>query len=258
MATADPYDQESWVDLLSNRFRIEVVQERQLALFKALAAYAGSLNETPESLYRKAVRHQLSRACWAEILHLATNHETSFFRSLPVLEMLGRLAAGFSCPRILCVGCSTGEEPYSIAVHLSQNGQPNFHIHGTDISERCIEKAHLGVYPTHPAVSTQFAGRSEQPQGMRFFEWVKDVVTFEVHNVLSSSPMEFQKPDIILTQNMLIYYRFKSRRQILDSLSCLLAPGGYLITAAAEEAHWNSSEFERIAVQPATVFRKTP
>lgn len=249
--------QGAWIDLLYTRFKIEVAEARQPALFRALESYANEHAETALSLYGRASARRLSRAMWAQIIHLATNHETRFYRNPSVIEMVGKLAREFTRPRILSVGCSTGEEPYSIAVELSKQGLPNFHVHATDVSDPCIETGESGVYRSNDAIPERFASRFDCGQKMRF-GWIKEFVTFEQHNILGERPISFNAPNIIITQNMLIYYRDKTRKRILDQLSCLLADGGYLITAAAEEANWNSMGFERLHSLAATVFRKQP
>lgn len=254
-AIAELDDQEVWIDLLFTRFKIEVAQERQPALFRALDSFAAAQNETAVSLYRRAISRQLSRSTWAQIIHLATNHETRFYRNPSVVQLVAQLARDFPRPRILSVGCSTGEEPYSLAVELSQQSFPNFHIHGTDVSEPCIDTALSGIYRTNVAIPERFAGRIESGQRMRI-GWIKDFVTFEQHNILGERPINFTAPNIIITQNMLIYYRSRTRKRILDLLSCLLADGGYLITSPTEEANWNAQGFERLHSLAAPVFRK--
>lgn len=256
-AIAQLEDQEAWIDLLYSRFRIEVAEDRQPALFRALECYASEQAETALSLYRKASSRQLSRSTWAQIIHLATNHETRFYRNPSVIQLVAQLAREFPRPRILSVGCSTGEEPYSLAVELAQQGLPNFHVHGTDVSEPCIETGQAGIYRSNDAIREKYASRFDGGQRMRF-GWIREFVTFEQHNILGERPIGFNAPNIIITQNMLIYYRNKTRKRILDQLSCLLADGGYLITAAAEEANWNTLGFERLHSLAATVFRKQP
>ncbi|KAF0254053.1 CheR family methyltransferase [Pseudomonas putida] len=256
-AIAELDEQDAWIDLLYTRFKIEVAQERQPALFRALENYAVTQNDTRLSLYRKASTRQLSHSSWAQIIHLATNHETRFYRNPPVVQLVSELARHFPKPRILSVGCSTGEEPYSLAVELAKQGLPNFNVHGTDVSEPCIEIAQQGLYPAHESISERYAPRMDDGRRMRF-GWIKGFVSFEQHNILGERPISFAAPNIIITQNMLIYYRSKTRKRILDHLSCLLADGGYLITAAAEEANWTAEGFERLPGLPATVFRKQP
>ncbi|MPQ69266.1 CheR family methyltransferase [Pseudomonas sp. MWU12-2323] len=256
IAALDEY--EAWIDLLFTRFKIEVAQDRQPALFRALQNYAGSLEETLASLFLRAQRRQLTQDCWAQIIHLATNHETRFYRNPAVVELVAKCASEFPRPRILSVGCSTGEEPYSIGVELSLQGFANFQIHGTDVSAPCIETAQAGVYRVNDAIPEKLAPRLNDRRLMSFTGWLKNFVTFEQHNILAERPIDFAAPNIILTQNMLIYYRRETRIRILESLSCLLAEGGFLITAAAEEAHWKPQGLDRLHSHAATVFRKTP
>lgn len=256
-AIAELNDQEAWIDLLFMRFKIEVAQERQPALFRALESFATSQNETIKSLYHLADNRQLQQSAWTQIIHLATNHETRFYRNPAVAQLVAELARQFPRPRILSVGCSTGEEPYTLAVELAQQGLPNFQIHGTDVSELCIDIAQSGIYRTNSSIHERFAGRIEGGQRMRF-GWIRDFVTFEQHNILGERPVNFASPNIIITQNMLIYYRSKTRMRILDRLSCLLPDGGYLITAPAEEANWTTPGFERLRSFAAPVFRKQP
>lgn len=256
-AIAELNDQEAWIDLLFTRFKIEVSQDRQPAFLRALGSFASAQNETIQSLYRRADNRLLSRSVWAQIIHLATNHETRFYRNPSVAQLVAKLAREFPRPRILSVGCSTGEEPYTLAVELSQQAFSNYQIHGTDVSGLCIDIAQSGIYRTDVSIPERFAGRIEGGQRMRF-GWITDFVTFEEHNILGERPISFTSPNIIITQNMLIYYRSRTRKRILDRLSCLLADGGYLITAAAEEANWAAPGFERLHSLAAPVFRKQP
>ncbi len=255
--TAALEEREAWINLLYSRFKIEVALERQQAMFNALDRYASASNETSAGLYEKAIRRQLPTSAWAQIIHLATNHETRFYRNPAVIKLVASCARDFVRPRILSVGCSTGEEPYSLACELSTQGFGNYHVHGTDVSEPCIATAAAGIYRSNDAVLDRFATRFDGGSRMRF-GWIKDFVTFEHHNILGELPIEFSAPNVIITQNMLIYYRTKTRSRILDRLSCLLADGGYLITAASEEGNWQPDGFERLPCPCASVFRKKP
>jgi chemotaxis methyl-accepting protein methylase len=250
-------EKEAWIDILFSRFKIEVAEERQPALFRALQTYAETQGETLTSLLCKAKCRQLQQVHWVQIIHMATNHETRFYRNEAVVNLVANCADSFTRPRILSVGCSSGEEPYSLGVELLIRGFANFHIHGTDLSTPCIENAKAGVYRSHESIPERFAPRAKDGQQMRFTSWLRDFITFEQHNILGERPIDFALPNIILTQNMLIYYRRETRIRILESLSCLLAEDGYLITAAAEEGHWKPKGLERIQSSVATVFRKT-
>lgn len=246
---------DSWMEILNERFKLEIAQDRHEALLNALSRYAESLSKTPDELLHCAKYRLLSSSQWAHIVHIATNHETRFYRNPNVVDLVAEYAKHFPSPRLLSVGCSTGEEPYSFAVELLQQEIRSFCIHGTDVSQLCIETAENGVYRNSNIIPDRFVYR-ENDGHMHFYEWVKTLVTFEQHNVVSDRPIDFRRPDIIVTQNMLIYYRRETRHRILENLSLMLEPGGYLICGPTEEATWKPCDMERMPVTAATVFRK--
>ncbi|MNR52027.1 CheR methyltransferase, SAM binding domain [compost metagenome] len=73
---------------------------------------------------------------------------------------------------------------------------------------------------------------------------------------MGDTQIGFESPDIIVTQNMLIYYRVETRHQILERLAGMLSPGGHLITGPAEDAGWKSDAVTRIPNSNASVFQK--
>lgn len=244
-----------WVDILHCRFKIEIAHDRQLTFVRSLMNFGVSIGETPLGLLQRAKSRKLTAEHWAQIIHLATNHETRFFRYRPVIDLVCDLAGEFARTRLLSVGCSTGEEPYSFAVALSAQKVGNFRVHGTDISRPCIDTARAGIYRANEHISEHYARRHDHSL-MKVCDWVKELVTFEQHNILSDQPIDFHQPNIIVTQNMLIYYKPETRHRILNQLSVLVEDGGYLITGPAEDATWTAPGFERLSFGKASVFRK--
>lgn len=247
-----------WIDILHSRFKIEIAHDRQAAFFKAINQLGSRIGETEESFLYRAANRLLTQHDWSEIIHLATNHETRFYRYKAIIDLVSKYSSEFARPRVLSVGCSTGEEPYTFAVEMSEKGFSNFQVHGIDISAPCISHARAGVYKQNPAIPARYVSHNASGQ-MKFYDWFKDFVSFEEHNVLSDQPIDFPKPTTIVTQNMLIYYRRESRIRILENLALMLPKGGYLITgpAEAEEAHWKPSYLERLSIASASVFRKS-
>lgn len=242
-----------WLISIEARFSIQIDVTRQKAFRTALESYFSSLGETLESmemLYRSGL---MEIDHWSMILHLATNHETRFFRSMHAIEQIIDICKDLRTPRILSVGCSTGEEPYSIASALLDEGHPTFNIHGTDVSNVCIATAREGLYSSHPRVSHR-AAAPVPGQKMRFHAWLRSMVTFEQHNILQDRPVQLSKPNVVITQNMLIYYRQETRFEILDRLSGMLADGGYLITAPAETLNWRAAGMRRTQNNNLNVF----
>ncbi|MGE8065153.1 CheR family methyltransferase [Pseudomonas sp. NPDC089569] len=242
-----------WLASIESRFSIEIDQCRQIAFEHALTGYAESLGETLETLATRAKRGLLDSEHWSMILHLATNHETRFFRSPAALKQIGQICQNLSHPKVLSVGCSTGEEPYSIAAALYAAGHDTFEILGTDISAVCIKTAKLGIYKQHPNISSLLAGLLPE-QRMRFHPWVKGMVKFEQHNILQDRPVQLLKPNVVITQNMLIYYREETRYEILNRLASMLGVGGYLITAPAETLGWKTPAMTRVHHSQINVF----
>lgn len=243
-----------WIEILDARFSIQIDAIRYDALQSALEQYAAGIGFSLEALLHAAETNRLQSDNWTMILHLATNHETRFFRSPAALELITVISKSIRSPRILSVGCSSGEEPYSIAVELLKAGMCAFRIHGTDVSAVCIETAQAGIYPRHPAVPARAA--TSNKTHMTFHAWVRGLVTFQQHNILQDRPIELTKPNVVLTQNMLIYYRPATRYEILDRLANLLDAGGFLITGPAETISWPGAGLIRHSHSHLTVFQR--
>lgn len=244
-----------WVQILAEQFSVEIDDFRTSAFNAAIERFAVSLGEDSRSLAERAQRFELSPEEWGQILHLATNHETRFFRYMPVVNLITNLASSIPHPRILSVGCSTGEEAYSIAASLVTAKKNSFSVHGIDISPQCIRVARAGVYKPHPDIGDDVSFLNHSGK-LQFVQWLRDSCTFEQHNIVGDQAIGFENPDIIVTQNMLIYYRVETRFQILERLASLLVPGGHLITGPAEDARWTSDLVTRVKNTNASVFQK--
>lgn len=242
-----------WLASIEARFSVGMESYRQDAFKDALTRFAESLGESLDSLAEIARQGRLEPDHWAMVLHLATNHETKFFRSPAAIEQILEICRGMNKPKVLSVGCSSGEEPFSIAAAMLAAGHGCFEIHGTDISAVCIKTAKLGVYKQHPEISAM-AAAAIPTQKMRFHAWVRAMVTFEQHNILHERPVQMHRPDIVITQNMLIYYREETRYEILNRLASMLDIGGHLITAPAETLGWTSTAMTRVQNNQLNVF----
>lgn len=186
-------------------------------------------------------------------LNAVTTNETSFFRTEKHFDWLrtefiddirGRLrnADRSRNVRIWSAACSSGEEPYSIAMCLTENRSKlpdcKFEIHATDISEDSLAKARAGVYGSHVA--------DEVPEKLqaRYFdhaagsaEWkvkasLKECVTVTRHNLME--PNRQKDYDCIFIRNVLIYFSRESKKVVIDNLVRSLAPDGYLVVGPSE------------------------
>lgn len=243
------------VSLIEERFSIQINSDRLDAFHFAVKSSACGRFGSVESLVAAMRSGLVDAETWSQILHVATNHETRFFRHPPTIELIIEFCRSKAVPKILSVGCSTGEEPYSIAAALLRNGHPSFDILGIDISAPCIETARAGIYQSHPKLSNDVAVEVGEGRA-RFHSWIRHMVRFDVHNILSDVPIAMSAPDVVITQNMLIYYRAETRHHILNRLALELPKGGYLIAGPAEDAGWKCKGMTRTVHTHAAVFRK--
>ena len=183
--------------------------------------------------------------------------ETYFFREPDGISDIARRAlarhqrSNEGAPlRVLSVPCSTGEEPYSIAMALLAAGLPPeaVAIDGIDVSFEAVRRARDGIYH-----GGSFRGDAEAWMG-NFIEssgsWelrssVRSLVRFAHGNLISSS---FEPPceqyDVIFCRNLLIYFDADAQARALSRLETLLAPDGVLVVGAADSFAARRSGFE--------------
>jgi chemotaxis protein methyltransferase CheR len=152
------------------------------------------------------------------------------------------IAKGKKNVRIWSAACSTGEEPYSLAILLRENGlalRAAFEIIGTDINTEVVDMAKKGVYRgmSFRGVPPNFQSNYFNAQGV-FFE-IKDEfkqrVRFQVANLISPTlPAQVGKFDVIFCRNVLIYFDMEGKKKVLEMFyNCLNTPG-YLYLGHSE------------------------
>lgn len=244
-----------WGELLNQSFMIEIDEARYSFLSTSIFAFCASKGLCPDELLVRAQNLKLTESEWAYLLHLATNHETTFFRYPATTEFIADHVSCIQSPKIVSVGCSTGEEAYSIATALLRRGRASFQILGTDISEICIDTARLGTYKANPHLSQDVVAPARDGRVV-FHSWIKDKVRFQQHNVMGTDPFEIENPDVIVTQNMLIYYKPKTRHAILGRLASALPKGGILITGLTEDAGYTNPNLIQVVSQYLNAYLK--
>lgn len=208
-----------------------------------------------------------------QLVELAVlNHETIFFRNLPhiralrdvILPQLHRQKLAHAPIRIWSAGCSTGEEPYSLAIlALEAFGQPlprPIEIWATDLSETALTKARVGCYRGRALnnVTPQQLSRYFLPQGTtwKVRDEVRNLVHFERLNLLDPFPKRAQGIDIIFCQNVTIYFPLATFRALMEHFYALLPDGGYLFLGFSETL-WNIYDaFRLIEVEGAFIYTK--
>lgn len=226
--------------------------EREQSLGAAVCRRMGALGVAPhKSYYDLLLRDQDELMRLTELL---TVNETYFFREPGHLNMMvdsllpEYMSARSQRPiRIVSAGCSTGEEPFTIAIMLRERfgaaSERMFAITGVDIDSCVIDSAQQGLYSKNSfrGMEPYLLERYFKPCDSGRFQVrdsVKNMVQFEVVNLLGPSyPQRMLQPDIILYRNVSIYFPGQVQRDIFGRLADLLVEGGCLLVGASETFH---------------------
>ncbi|MBT0665272.1 hypothetical protein KI809_13275 [Geobacter pelophilus] len=185
-----------------------------------------------------------------QFIELMTVNETYFFRESHHLEML----VDYVVPQILAerktglirivsVGCSTGEEPYSIAIKLQErfgdDSRRLFQIVGTDIDSSVIAKAKLATYGKNSFrnMDETILERYFKQSGTGTYQLdrTRNLVSFEQVNLKDAFyPVLIQQADVIFYRNVSIYFPSLVQREIFGRLALLLREGGHLFVGTTE------------------------
>lgn len=184
------------------------------------------------------------------IMDVLTVNETYFFReqnqlrafSEEILEELKTVNRDRKTLRVWSAGCSTGEEPYTIAMLINESGHFNgwdIEIHGSDINQRVLQTARRGVYRRNSFRTTESYFMSkyfiEEDGSFKIGDAAKKHVNFSYLNLLDPFKSKFLgKMDVIFCRNVLIYFDNASRRRVIDNFHDRLVDGGYLLLGHAE------------------------
>lgn len=210
-----------------------------------------------------------------ELMNLVTINETSFFRfpqqfdalrDSVIPEILQHKSPGDREFRVWSAGCSTGEEPYTIAMTLLESTlEPlgyKIDVHGSDVSTQALDKAQRGVYPARSLnnLSQNTIQRWFEPvsDGHRPVKRVRDLCSFHFHNLIKEPyPLAFMSNwDVIFCRNVTIYFRVESTRRVVDNFYDALNPGGYLFIGHSETLTSVSDRFEPVEVNGVFLYRK--
>jgi chemotaxis protein methyltransferase CheR len=207
------------------------------------------------------------------VIELLTTNETLFFRDLhpfdalqhEVLPNLIRLRQSTRTLRFWSAACSTGQEPYSLAMMLEENfpelGTWRTEILGTDLANHVLERARTARYQSfevNRGLPARSLVRFFQQEGANWLlkDEIRRKVTFRQHNLIGSWAGIAPKFDVIFMRNVLIYFSIPTRRQILNEVKKVLAPDGYLILGNAETAVTLDQDFQPVPIRRATFFQR--
>jgi chemotaxis protein methyltransferase WspC len=192
--------------------------------------------------------------------------ETWFFRDPKAFTAVAELAQRSTKQEklhFLCVPCSTGEEPYSLAMALLDAGVPasRFHIDAFDVSERVLTHARAGIYGRNSFRGQDLAFRDryfrQTPEGCVLDPAVRKLVHFHRVNLLDESTMSRGRSyDAVFCRNLLIYFDEATQRRAIHVLEGLLAPHGLFCVGPAETGLLVSHNFTHTRIPLAFAFTK--
>lgn len=188
---------------------------------------------------------------WEAVIPLVTINETYFFREMHQLEIfrahlvpeLHRRNQASRRLKILSAPCSTGAEPYTLAMLLEQApislGGWKTEVYGVDIDGPVVEQAKEGVYPKSAFRATDQAqlDRWFRVEGDRYriIERIRQAVSFRQGNLLELAKWPgYRNFDVILCRNLLIYFDQPTQKRLVDLFFHALNPGGYLLLGHSE------------------------
>jgi len=189
----------------------------------------------------------------SDLMDLLTTNETYFFREslqlraltneiIPELLLRRGERSGQAPLRIWSAGCSTGEEPYTVAMLLLETGccqGAPVEIIGTDISHRVLHHARRGVYGDSAFRATDVYFRQKyfrrDGDGFRPIDAVRDLVTISHLNLLDEARLALiSRFDIILCRNVMIYFDLPVRVRVAEVFFRALREGGFLLLGHAD------------------------
>ncbi|MBC6906025.1 protein-glutamate O-methyltransferase CheR [Saccharophagus sp. K07] len=258
-----------WSKLLEERAGIYLGEQKKVFLQTQVAMRMRELGYSDYGeYYQRVVDGVAGMVEWSLLVDRLVVNETSFFRHRPSIDFVGRHVAahlqrvkagdGSSAAFDLwSIGCSSGEEPYSLAMVMSdayQNAglEPRYAITGTDISRAALGVARAGIYGARKVqmVDDNYRQRyflQVADNQYQISSLLRDRICFTHGNVLNINEMPVIQVDAIFCQNLLVYFRRWLREQILNAFVARLKPGGILVIGLGEVVDWTHPDMKRVA-----------
>jgi chemotaxis protein methyltransferase CheR len=224
--------------------------------------------------YFETISSDDDRAELSKLINMITTNETYFWRAeaqmdsfrdiiLPKLSEK-KIAKNKRKLRIWSAGCSTGEEPYTLAICVLEtipfHSIWDIEIYSTDISTEVLNKAMEGCYDKRAVerLPKEYLKKYFIERNGRYIvgNAVRKLVEFEYAN-LADTYYE-RNFDVIFCRNVLIYFKDESKKEILARLNDSLNPGGYLFLGPTEMIRGLADGYEMITLKDCVAFQKQP
>lgn len=224
--------------------------------------------------FYQRVKTSLTPTLLNQIIDSLTTNETYFFRDQHPFEAIkNNILPEFIHKKerekqikIWSAACSTGQEPYSIALLIQEYFSKylatyKFYIHATDISQSALNKAKEGIYnqiEVNRGLPVTFLVKYFKQEGSywRIDDKVKSLVKFDYLNLLETEKKLKEKFDLILCRYVLIYFSKEIKTKVFTSIWNNLNKGGYLILGATELPPFTPQDMEKKLLGKTVVYYK--
>ena len=264
-------------DFIYEQCGINLVPKKKMMLTGRLSKRLRDLGMTSFAEYFDYVTSSSGRSEeLIRMINAVSTNKTDFFRepkhfdflkdqALPHLVRSGRATSNRRF-NVWSAGCSSGEEPYTLAMVLSDffrtTGMGGFSIYATDISTRVLAVAQKGIYPESSVESVPWQlkqkylmkGKGSQKGLCRIVPELRKYVRFQRLNLIEGRHFGLRiEMDIIFCRNVIIYFDRKTQIRLFEKFYNQLKPGGYLFIGHSETLHGINDQFMPVGV---AVYRK--
>jgi chemotaxis protein methyltransferase CheR len=278
MSKITPQLRKKFTDLISERTGLQIRDSDQEGFGYKIESRMRDLRiNSPEEYY-----HLLNYSSyegqqeWSQIALLITNIESYFFRDqgqfkllrekiFPELIERKKLTKNL---RVWSAGCSTGEEPYSLAILLREMlpdiGNWHLTILATDINQNAIKKAQRGVYNSwsfrlvDPKIQTKYF--TEVNSEYQISREIRQMLHFQYLNLVQDNfpdpALEVKEIDLIICRNVFIYFNNESIALVLNKFYNTLNPLGFLLTGHAELYGQNLQKFNTQVFSESLIYQR--
>ncbi|MBL4607554.1 MAG: protein-glutamate O-methyltransferase CheR [Pseudomonadales bacterium] len=266
-----------WQTAIEVRTGMQIPEQRRTFLKTSIRTRMKEIHcDSFQSYYEQLQTGPSSEQEWTILTDRLTVQETHFFRHQPSFDLAKEKTKEWftkdpnkKSVQAWSVGCSTGEEPYSLGITLDEQihsmhlgNDHYFGITATDISMPALNKAQAGIYKEKKITRQISEARQKKyfdQQNDHNFQvkpLLKERVCFARINVLDLSASPLNDLDIIFCQNMLIYFSRWRRREIVNHLASRLQVGGIIILGLGEVMDWANPKLERVPSDKVLAFMR--
>ncbi len=274
MSTLAPSQFEKIAEIARDNWGLDLTERKEKLVSNRLAKFLRKSPFEDVEAYLNHLEHEADDADMLAFFDLLSTNVTSFFRESQHFDYLERefytpLARGNLTTRgrkirIWSAACSTGPEPYSLAMHamehLTNYEKWDVKVLATDLATSALNEAKVAMYPVkmveelpEKMVKKHFLrGTGEQKDMVKVAAHIREMVTIRRLNLMESWP--FKGPfEVIFCRNVMIYFDKPTRERLVNRMYDLLSPGGILAIGSAETLSGLDTKFQ--TVQPSVYVR---